>query len=172
MAVDQFPEIKEGLLRENEGIVVMMVAAGAIDLWAPVILAAVGTGEKIPRVNTTTTGGHEEVFGVTVGPKLDSGKAADAAGDKVQVCVFGMCKCKVDHTVAIAISDSLQTFTTAGQAQKLVPFDVPATVNEVNLQAEWDLKAGKAFAKALKASATNGDIISVFVFGPAGGAIR
>lgn len=150
----------------TEGIVIDAVAAGAIDLWAPVVYAAAGSGEDLPRVNTTTTGSDVKVHGVVVGPKLASGKAADAAGDKVNIVVFGRCKLKVlGKTVNIAIGDGLVTSTTAGKAVKVdysAADNLVATVNAA-------IKALAAvFAKALKASTADDDIIPVFVRQTAG----
>ena len=140
----------------TEGIVVSAVAAGAIDLWTPVVLAAAGSGEDLPRVNVTTTGADPLVHAVVVGPKLASGKAADAAGDKINILVFGRGKIKVNgNTVNIAIGDALVTDTN-GLGVKL---DITGSVNAALLQ-----KMLAAFAKALKASTADGDIIPAFVY--------
>lgn len=136
------PKIVEGPIG-TEGVVVSAVAAGAIDLWSPVILAAAGSGEDLPRVDTVNaiTG---KVYGVVVGPKLASGKAADAAGDKVNVCTYGWCKVKVDGVaVNIAIGDYLISHAT-GVAQKAAATGFP-------------------FAMAGYASTVDGDIIPAFV---------
>lgn len=163
MATESIPNVQEGALSEG-AIIESFIADGAVLLWAPVVLKAAGTGENFPRVDDVAGLGDEDVIGVAVGPKLASGKAADAAGDRVQVCVFGMCKCKVDGNAAnIALGDFLQTGATSGDAEKLVPFDSPATFTEAGLQAELDLKMGKTLGKALKASTADGDIIPVFV---------
>lgn len=127
----------------TEGIVVPAVAAGAIPLWSPVILTTAGSGEDLPRV-TTVNAITGKVFGVVVGPKLASDDAADAAGDKVNVCVFGWCKCKVDgKAVTIAIGDYLISHAT-GVAQKAAATGFP-------------------FAMAGYASTADGDVIPIFV---------
>lgn len=136
------PKIVEGPIG-TEADVVSAVAAGAIDLWSPVILVAAGSGEDLPRVDTVDaiTG---KVYGVVVGPKLSSGKAADAAGDKVNVCTGGWCKLKVDGNAAnIAIGDYLISHAT-GVAQKAASTGFP-------------------FAMAGHASTVDGDIIPAFV---------
>ncbi len=123
MATDFLPKVVEGPIGAD-GDVVSMVAAGAIDIWAPVILVAPGTGEDLPRVDTVNaiTG---KVFGVAVGPVRVSGKAADAAGDKVNVCFKGWCKCKVDGNAAnIAVGDYLISHAT-GVAQKAAATGFP-----------------------------------------------
>lgn len=165
---ESYSHIQEGGL--TSGVIIeSFVAAGAIALWSPVVLSAAGTNEEFPRVAESSAAGQETVIGVAVGPKRSTGKAADATGDKVQVVVFGPCKLKVlGNSVNIALGDLLRTSATAAKADKLVPYDAPATVNEANLQAEWDAKANKAFAKAGKASTADDDIIPVFVNGVGG----
>lgn len=154
---ESMPHIVEGPIG-TEAIVIDGVAAGAIDLWSPVILTAAGTGEDLPRVNTTTTAKDPLTYGVVVGPKLASGRAADAAGDKVNIVRRGRAKVKVNgKTTNIAIGDGLHTTTTAGIAVKAA-FDVTATVNQVNVnKAIRDAIA--VFAVALKASTADADII-------------
>jgi len=78
-------KIVEGPISED-AVVVPAVAAGAIEMWAPVILAAAGSGEDLPRVDNVA-GITNKVYGVVVGTPKASGKAADAAGDKVNVQV-------------------------------------------------------------------------------------
>ena len=142
LATDFYPKIIEGPIG-REGVVVPAVAAAAIDLWAPVILTAAGTGELLPRV-TNCSGITDKVYGVVVGPVLASGKAADAAGDKVNVCTGGWCKIKVDgNAAAIAIGDYLISHA-AGVAQKAAATGFP-------------------FAMAGHASTVDGDIIPAFV---------
>jgi hypothetical protein len=165
---ESYAHIKEGAITSG-AIIESFVATAAIEMWSPVVLASAGTNEEFPRCTGSSAAGQEAVIGVAVGPKRASGKAADAAGDKVQVVVLGPCKLKVlGNSVNIALGDLLRTSATAAKADKLVPFDVPATVNEANLQAEWDAKANKAFAKALKASTADDDIIPAFVNGAGG----
>lgn len=165
---ESYSHIQEGPITSG-AIIESFVATAAVELNSPVIVAAAGTNEEFPRCTGSSAAGQETVIGVAVGPKRASGKAADAAGDKVQVCVFGPCKCKVlGNSVNIALGDLLRTSGTAAKADKLVPYDAPATVNEANLQAEFDLKANKGFAKALKASTADDDIIPVFVNGAGG----
>jgi hypothetical protein len=119
------------------------VAAGAIDLWSPVIIVAKGTGEDIARVNTTATANNILCFGVVVGPVRASGKAADAAGDKVLVCTFGPCKVKVNG--ALAVGALVATSTTAGSAGAATP------------------AIGAVLGKLLDASGAAGDIVPMFV---------
>ena len=142
LATDFYPKIIEGPIG-REGVVVSAVAAAAIDLWAPVILTAAGTGELLPRV-TNCSGITDKVYGVVVGPVLASGKAADAAGDKVNVCTGGWCKIKVDGNAAnIAIGDYLISHA-SGVAQQAAATGFP-------------------FAMAGHASTVDGDIIPAFV---------
>ena len=165
---ESYAHIKTGAITSGS-IIEEFKATAAIEMWSPAVLAVAGTNEEMARVTGSSSAGQETVIGIIVGPKRASGKAADAAGDSVQVCVFGICKLKVlGNSVNIALGDILRTSATAAKADKLVPYDAPATVNEANLQTEWDLKANKAFAKALKASTADDDIIPVIVSGIGG----
>lgn len=165
---ESYSHIKSGAITSGS-IIEEFKATASIALWAPVVLAAAGTNEEMARVTASSSAGQETVIGVCVGPKRASGLAADAAGDSVQVVVFGIAKLTVlGNTVNIALGDLLRTSATAAKADKLVPYDAPATVNEANLQAEWDLKANKAFAKALKASTADDDVIPVIINGAGG----
>jgi len=135
-------KIVEGPISED-AVVVPAVAAGAIEMWAPVILAAAGSGEDLPRVDNVA-GITNKVYGVVVGTPKASGKAADAAGDKVNVQVYGWGKVRVDGNAAnIAINDALISHA-SGYAQK-----VAAT--------------GYPFALAGHASTVDGDIIPAFI---------
>jgi len=143
MAVGELlPKIVEGPIKAS-AVVEDAVAAGAIDLWSPVILVAKGTGEDLARVQATTTANSTAVFGVVVGPIRASGKAADAAGDKVNVCVFGPCKVKV--AAALAVAALIATSATAGQAGAATP------------------AIGAVLGKLLDASGAAGDIVPCFV---------
>ena len=152
---ESLPSIVEGPIG-TDAVVVSAKAGGAIDLWTPVIVT-VGPTETDPvTVTTTTTPDDPKVYGVVVGPKLASGKAADAEGDKVNVVKAGQAKLKVNgNTVNIAIADALVTDTN-GLGVKL---DISGTVNAALLQ-----KMLAAFAKALKVSTADGDIIPVEVY--------
>jgi len=160
---ESLTHIVEGAIGK-EGVLIDCVAGGAIDLWAPVILAAAGTGEDLPRVTTTTTANDPKVFGVAVSKK-DSGKAADAAGEIIKVCIWGRTKVKVDGTVNIAIGDCLVTTTTAGKAGKGDYTSADNTVGNINAAI---LALAAVFAVALKASTADGDIIPCFVKGARG----
>jgi len=143
MAVGELlPKIFEGPIG-SAAVVVDAIAAGALDLWSPVILVAKGAGEDSARVNSTTTANSTAVYGVIVGPVRASGKAADAAGDKVNVCVFGPCKVKV--AAALAVGALIATSATAGQAGAATP------------------AIGAVLAKLLDASGAAGDIVPCFV---------
>lgn len=149
--------LKVGAYFPKAALVLPMVAAGAINMWAPVVLVAAGTGETLPRVNTSATTPHKFVIGVTCGPVRESGKAADAAGDLVDVCVFGLCKCVVNgNSDNIAIGDMLIN----GAAGIAILADVATGEAEAELPA--------AFAMAWKASSADGDTIPVFVYGAMG----
>lgn len=141
----------------TEAIVIDAIAGGAIDLWSPVIVTVAPTTTDPMTVTSTTAANDPKVVGVVVGPKLASGKAADGSGNKVNLVVFGQCKLKVNgNTVNIAIGDALVTLNSAGIAVKL---DITGTVNATLLQ-----KMLAAFAKALKVSTADGDIIPAFVY--------
>ena len=143
MAVGELlPKIVEGPIKAS-AVVEDAVAAGAIDLWSPVILVAKGAGEDLARVQATATANSTAVLGVVVGPIRASGKAADAAGDKVNVCVFGPCKVKV--AAALAVAALIATSATAGKAGAATP------------------AIGAVLGKLLDASGADGDIVPCFV---------
>ncbi len=142
MATDFLPKIVEGPIDTN-AVVEGRIAAGALDLWAPVILSAPGTGEDLARVDNVA-GITSKVHGVICGPLKPSGKAADAAGDKVNVVTFGPTKIKVDGAAAnIAVGDALMAHA-SGYAQKVAATGFP-------------------FAQAEHTSTVDGDVISGFV---------
>src|SRR5579884_3553198 len=115
---ESFTNVKEGAITKG-AIVESFIAAGLIPMWSPVVTAAAGTNENLPRVQTTTTAGDTTHIGVAVGPKRSTGNAADSAGQSVDVVVFGICKCTVDGSSDnIAIADMLQTKSAAGVAIK------------------------------------------------------
>jgi hypothetical protein len=143
MAVGELlPKIFEGPIGPD-AVVKDHIAAGAIDLWAPVILVAPGTGEDLARVNTVASANSVLCYGIVVGPIRASGKAADAAGDKVNVCVFGPCKVKVNG--ALAVGALIATSATAGKAGAATP------------------AIGAVIGKLLAASGADGDIVPCFV---------
>jgi hypothetical protein len=82
-------------------------------------------------------------LGIVVGPIRASGKAADAAGDKVNVCVFGRCKVKV--AAALSVGAMIATSATAGKAGAATP------------------AIGAVIGKLLAASGADGDIVPCFV---------
>jgi len=151
LAVETFPEVAEGALGE-EAVVLMMIASEEIKPWVPVHLVAAGTGETMPRIDEADAL-TERVFGTSCGgekydPDATTPVCASVAGDKVLVVVFGRAKCKVNHTAgAIAIGDAINASATEEQAQIAAATGYP-------------------FAIALKASATDADIIPVFVNAP------
>ncbi len=142
MATDFEPVITEGPLG-TEATVVAAFAASAIEMWAPVILVTAGTSEDLPRVDNVS-GLTSKVWGVVVGTPKASGKAADVAGEKVNVVTYGWTKLKVDGNAAnIAIGDVLISHA-AGYAQKVASTGFP-------------------FALAGHSSTVDGDIIPAFI---------
>lgn len=138
-------------------------------MWAPVALAAVGSGEYIARVTTTTTAGDPTVIGVTVGGLKDAQNlyCSDAAGQAVQVCTFGQAKVKVNgNTDNIAVGDALVSTNAAGIA---VMAAIDPGSSYVQAERVAEVKEGNAqFAMALYASVADGDIISAHVYGARG----
>jgi hypothetical protein len=143
MAVGELlPKIVEGPIGP-EAIVIDAIAGGAIDLWSPVIIVAPGAGEDLARVATVAGANSVLCVGVIVGPIRASGKAADAAGDKVNLCVFGRCKVKV--AAALTVGAMFATSATAGKAGAATP------------------AIGAVIGKLLAASGADGDIVPCFV---------
>jgi len=131
-------------------IVYEMIADEAVDIGAPVILVAAGTGERLPRVEPNNTQGAH-AFGVVVDGVKDGAfsgsdqSAADAAGEAVSVCTLGICKVKVDGSgSAISVGDKLTLHAADGVAE------VASASDEV-------------FGRALQASSADGDFILCFV---------
>lgn len=129
------PKIFEGPVGA-EAVVVDFISNGAIPLWAPVILASAGSGEDLARVATTNSANSTAVIGVAV-------SSADAAGEKVQVCVWGRAKVKVN--AAVNVGALLATSSSVGKAGSATPV------------------TGGVLGKALAASGADGDIIPIFV---------
>ena len=105
-----------------EAIVTNWTASTAIEIGAPVIQTAIGTGEIFPRVTTATDGTLLTWIGVCVGgdangiwvdgTTTNDGSAAAAAGETVKVCTKGRCKIRVDGSTGgansnIALGDAL-----------------------------------------------------------------
>ncbi len=148
MASEQYQNIQEGPITKGAVVEEFISSSSNLPRWAPVVLAAAGTNETLPRVTTTTTSNNKSVIGVSVGPNRSSGYCADNAGDSVQVVTFGATKCKVlGSSSTIAIGTVLETSATAGNAQA-------ATSGDKN-----------GFAVALYAGTNDGDIIPVYVKG-------
>ena len=106
---------------DSAALVINAIADEAIEIGAPVIVVAAGTGEINPRVEPTTDG-TLFVAGVVVGgdangiwvdgTTANDGNAADAAGDSVKICTHGRCKVRVDGSTGgansnIALGDPL-----------------------------------------------------------------
>jgi len=111
------------------------IANASIRIGSPVVLAAPGTGELLPRVAETTSQGAE-VYGVAVDGDnngiYDDGtgtttteQVAAAAGEAVVICVRGRCKARVkgDGT-AIVRGDPLTASATTGHAEKGIAADI------------------------------------------------
>jgi len=118
-------------------IVVNAIADEAIEIGAPVIVVAAGTGELNPRVEPTTDG-TLFVAGVVVGgdnngiwvdgTTANDGEAASAAGETVKVCTRGRCKVRVDGSTGgansnIALGDPLSCGGADETAQRAVASD-------------------------------------------------
>lgn len=133
-----------------------------IGLYGPVILVDPADETKLPKVGSTTTGGHSNVIGVCVA-KPASG-IITAGTSIVMVVVQGRTKLKV-ATAAVAINDPLETGTAVGVAQVQVDPTVDAT-SVVTLAADVVIVANnirKCFAVALSASSNANSIIAVYV---------
>lgn len=140
------------LIRGHQTIT--MKANGAINLYDAVILITPGTGEDIPRVGTTTTAANRLAFGIVVGPQRNSGKAADAAGEVVEVHPFGTGfpeKYLVSGTVAQF--DPLETSTTAGGLQAQTAVGHAGAYAAADADA-MEKKSAAAVAVAAKAQVT------------------
>jgi len=157
MATDKWSKLVDSDIAA--GIFVSLISNGAIAMWSPVILVSPADATRLPRVTTTTTANDPAVMGIAVGGsgKIENGNASDAAGDIVQVQIFGLTKCKVLGAVAnIAIGDNLITSTTAGSARLVTAYPAIYSATDV---------ARHVFAKALMPSTVDGDTIPVRLTG-------
>jgi len=98
-------------------------------------------------------------------PLLASGNAADAAGDIVEVQVFGITKVRVDAAATnIAVGDGLVTDDTAGRARKADYTTGTGTAAPTGDQADAAIKQLAAiFAKALEAATADNVLIECFI---------
>lgn len=156
METDKWSTLHSGAVAA--GVFISLRANGVVPMWSPVVVVAPDTNTRLPEVGTTTTANDPTVIGIAVGGNSDfltTGDAAGAAGDIVQVCIYGLTKCVVDGNVAnIAIGDMLITHSTAGQARQITPN-----------AATYDATFRYGFAKALFPSTVAGDTIVVFLTG-------
>lgn len=133
---DKYAGIFDGAA-DPSAMVINAIADEAIEIGAPVIAVAAGTGEINPRVEPTTDG-TLYVSGVVVGGDANGiwvdgtvandGNAADAAGESVKVCTRGRCKVRVDGSTGgansnIAIGDPLSCGGSDEVAQRAVASD-------------------------------------------------
>lgn len=133
---DKYAGIFDGAA-DPSAMVINAIADEAIEIGAPVIAVAAGTGEINPRVEPTTDG-TLYVAGVVVGGDANGiwvdgtvandGNAADAAGESVKVCTRGRCKVRVDGSTGgansnIAIGDPLSCGGSDEVAQRAVASD-------------------------------------------------
>lgn len=171
MSAESLTAIQSGALGEDAIVIDAIATAANTPIWAPVVLGAIDATRELPKIATTTSAADKLVYGVTVGKLVDSanGYCNTAAGDLVQVCVFGQCKVKVDGNAEnIAIGDALVTHAAAGVAQKAA-CDAPAADTYTTAAMNTTLQyLGSIFAKALKASTADGDVIPCFVIGSRG----
>ena len=133
---DNYPGIANGPI-DDAAITINYIADEAIEIGAPVIYVAAGTGEILPRVEPST-GGTLTVAGVVVGGDAEGvwsdgtvandGNAADAAGETVRVCSLGRCKVRVNGSTGgvnsnIALGDALSIGAADEIAQRAVTSD-------------------------------------------------
>lgn len=167
MATDFLARHTVGALDDEAVVELWIVSSADLPMWAPIALAAAGSGEYVARVTTTASANDETVIGVSVGPLRDAENlyASTAAGEGVHVCTFGKCKLKVDGNADnIAVGDALVTHAAAGVAQ-LMDADDGASWADVTAQI-GKIQAGMAMA--LYASTVDLDIIAVHVHGARG----
>ena len=134
---DNYPGLFDGAA-DPSAIVINAIADEAIEIGAPVVVVAAGTGEYAPRVEPGNTGvesGDQFVAGVVVGgdangiwvdgTTANDGNAAAAAGDTVKLCTRGRCKVRVDGSTGgansnIAIGDPLSISGTDEVAKRAI----------------------------------------------------
>src|SRR5262245_31768005 len=99
---------------ESSAITITMIADDtSVALWGPVVLAD-GSVTDLPHAASTTNGGDALVFGVCV--RLPRSGLITADVSPVEVCIFGICKLKVNDA-NVSLNDPLETNSTAGEAR-------------------------------------------------------
>ena len=139
-----------------------------IPMFTPVIIEAAASGFYIPEVGISSTLADPKVIGVAVGPFFTTTPTVnDAAGQMIEVCTHGICKCKVDgNSDNIADGDAL-VHKAAASIAILSACDIPTTYVKATLETAFNMVFG-AFAMALEASTGATDFIPVFVYGAMG----
>jgi hypothetical protein len=173
MATDYVSHIYEGPIG-GEAIVISYRADEAnILIFGPVVTKdPASTAYFLPEVGMTDTAHDAEVEGVAVGPLFDAenGYCNDAAGQMVNVCVFGWCKLKVDgNSDNIGSGDAIATHNADGYGQQ-ADITFPTTYSKTTVETQVKHLAA-CFARAGRASTADGDEIPVFVYGGAVGTI-
>ena len=165
MATESMSHIKSGPIAGKS--MYFRADAANTPLWAPVVVKTAVSGYSLPEVGTTNTAADPKVIGVSCGPLADTTNyyCNTSAGEDVEVCVWGIVKCKVDGTDAIADGDALMAHAT-GLAQ-LCAIDCPTTYLAATLDTLFGYALG-VFAMALEAATADGDTIPVFVYGARG----
>lgn len=166
MASDFISHVTEGAIDEDAAVVFAFAAdAASTPMWSPVIVKAAASGYYLPEIATSNTAYDPLVIGVTVGPVVDTDNqyCNTAAGEMVNVCVFGPCKCKVSTTTTDG--DALVIAST-GKA-KPATLTLPTTYDAATVKTQLQ-HLGGCFAKALDAGTTDGDVIPVWVYGGIG----
>jgi hypothetical protein len=167
MATEQFSWIKSGPISGN--CLYYRADAANLTIWGPVVVKPAASGYYISEAGSSTTAADPTVLGVAVGPLRDSTNSYvnTAAGEMISVCVWGICKVKVDGNADnIADGDALVHHNAAGVAQ-LAAIDAPNTYAQATLNTLFNHIMG-SFAMALEASTADGDVIPAFVYGARG----
>lgn len=157
MAADKFPQLKELTLKAPNKGIISFVSDGVIPMWSVVkIVAPVNLGD-LPKIVIASTLNDPLVIGIAVGgsgtpvlPNGDTGNAADAAEDIVDVAVLNssvITKVVVDGS-AIPFGSLVVASDTDGTAA------IAGTVTPVN----W-------IGKVLQAKTTTGDTLLIFMGG-------
>jgi hypothetical protein len=133
---NQYPGLARGSIDRQASAVINAIANAAISMGDVVKLVAAPATELLPRVTPTTAQG-EESYGIVIGGDVDgiygtgaaasddTTRAANAAGQGVEVCVRGRCLARVTGTITLGLP---LTVGTTGALEPAASADVVIAV--------------------------------------------
>lgn len=144
---EPFPLIKKGPVAWGPGDLLTMVLAYSPNLWDAVSLAAPGTGETFPRVNSSVTASDKNRLGIIVdllnkepANTTETGVPIANVGDRCLVQIGGLAKAKFAAGTILALGSPVEQSATAGL------LDVQATASPAAAYGKFWANPGTAVA--------------------------